>query len=432
VKYNAPFGNTDEDAVYTNGNPETGTMGSIPPAASIEYPQREIVHLISKTGMVPDNGDLFQLASGVQSGKLNYYVDFGIPNVYLINADPPITAYKAGQHWNVEIINPNTGSATLSINNLPPRELVTRDGVALKGGELAAGEVVMLVDDGDHLQLQGTGSIGAIMTAPKNYYCDAFLGNDTLYDGTSATVIAGTSHGPFRTVQRAITAAQSWNMNGYYIMVYCADGTYPPFSCGALNGSGGVQITGNLANPGNVVISATAGEAIFVSAPGWNICGFKVQSSGRGVAPHMGNGVRLFGGAILGVWNMDFGPCYDSHISVQSTSTLILAGPQNGIPDAFLRVSGNAPQHMMSFQNGFIHLGGQILSILAPLSIGYWAISMENSVIDASYAPTITGYANVTGKKYAAYMNGVINTGQGKNYFPGTVVGEESTGGQCG
>jgi hypothetical protein len=44
--YNAPFGNSDNDASYVNGNPSTGTMGSIPPAASIEHPQREIVKVI--------------------------------------------------------------------------------------------------------------------------------------------------------------------------------------------------------------------------------------------------------------------------------------------------------------------------------------------------------------------------------------------------
>ena len=44
--YNQPFGITDPNAPYINGNPNTGTMGSIPPALSIEHPQREIVKVI--------------------------------------------------------------------------------------------------------------------------------------------------------------------------------------------------------------------------------------------------------------------------------------------------------------------------------------------------------------------------------------------------
>lgn len=47
MKYNAPYGASDTNAAYINGNPATGTMGSIPPAESIEYDQREIVNVIS-------------------------------------------------------------------------------------------------------------------------------------------------------------------------------------------------------------------------------------------------------------------------------------------------------------------------------------------------------------------------------------------------
>ena len=52
MKYNQPYGVADEDAPYINGNPSTGTMGSIPPAASIEYPQREIVNMIEAAALV--------------------------------------------------------------------------------------------------------------------------------------------------------------------------------------------------------------------------------------------------------------------------------------------------------------------------------------------------------------------------------------------
>ena len=48
MQYNQPYGVSDPNAPYINGNPTTGTMGSIPPAASIEFPQREIVDVISE------------------------------------------------------------------------------------------------------------------------------------------------------------------------------------------------------------------------------------------------------------------------------------------------------------------------------------------------------------------------------------------------
>jgi hypothetical protein len=47
VKYMQPFGISDPNAPYINGNPATGEMGSIPPAASIEHDMREIVEVIN-------------------------------------------------------------------------------------------------------------------------------------------------------------------------------------------------------------------------------------------------------------------------------------------------------------------------------------------------------------------------------------------------
>ena len=48
MKYEQPYGVSDPNAPYINGNPSTGTMGSIPPAASIENPQREVVEVINR------------------------------------------------------------------------------------------------------------------------------------------------------------------------------------------------------------------------------------------------------------------------------------------------------------------------------------------------------------------------------------------------
>jgi hypothetical protein len=75
--YNQPYGVSDPNAAYINGNPSTGTMGSIPPAASIEFDQREIVAVISYANAhaltdyngapcaAPSNADLTQLAKAI-------------------------------------------------------------------------------------------------------------------------------------------------------------------------------------------------------------------------------------------------------------------------------------------------------------------------------------------------------------------------------
>lgn len=61
MQYTQPYGNVDPNASYVNGNPATATPGSIPPAAAIEAPQREIVHCLTQAGLSPDPNNLTQL-----------------------------------------------------------------------------------------------------------------------------------------------------------------------------------------------------------------------------------------------------------------------------------------------------------------------------------------------------------------------------------
>ena len=51
-------------------------------------------------------------------------------------------------------------------------------------------------------------------------------------------------------------------------------------------------------------------------------------------------------------------------------------------------------------------------------------------MLTMAYA-SITGAANVTGPKFRVDYNGIMNSGgNGVNYYPGTVAGTVSTGGQ--
>lgn len=94
MKYHAPFGQPDPDAPFINGNPGAGIEGSIPPAAAIEHPQREIVAAIVGAGLTPDDGDLTQLwqaISGIRSrlvaftstGATNWTVPDGVHRVFV-------------------------------------------------------------------------------------------------------------------------------------------------------------------------------------------------------------------------------------------------------------------------------------------------------------------------------------------------------------
>jgi hypothetical protein len=432
MKYEQPFGVSDPNASYINGNPSTGTMGSIPPAASIENPQREIVNLITDAGLVPADSDLHQLARGVQSGHLNYAVDAGTPNALAINVTPPLLAYAAGQRWTVKVFATNTGPSVININSLGARHIVYPGGTELKGGELHAGGLASLVDDGTNLQLSNASAgAGGLLTAPKTYYVNAATGDDSLYDGTTATV-SGT-HGPFATHQRALAAAYTWNQNGFGITIQTADGTYPPFRISQPpNGVGGIYIAGNIANAANCIIRAASGEAIMLQAAnGYALAGFALQSDARPATPFVSAGLRVEG-CTLFVRNLQFNACQDYHIFASTGSLVSISGAEGGSPGDYITVAGDAPYHMYSYDGSVLNLGFATLYTVGNRTFGVWAQAAANGIISSHYASMSIG-GTVNCQRYNCVLNGVINTyGMGINYFPGAGAGTLVSGGQYG
>ena len=130
--YNQPVGGAANDP-YVTGNPATATPGSIPPGASIEYPQREIVNAITASGIVPSNGDLYQLAKAIQSDGMCTSVATGISDVFAGVFNPPITVINtpivlyvralAANLTTTPVFTPASGVITAAVivkgNNLP-------------------------------------------------------------------------------------------------------------------------------------------------------------------------------------------------------------------------------------------------------------------------------------------------------------------------
>lgn len=176
MDYQQPFG-TSAGTGYTNGNPSTGTQGSIPPAGAIEYPQREIVNAVTKSGYTPSNSDLFQLARGVRSQKLNYVGNFGgTANALTATLDPaPANAADlVGVPIRGVIPAPNTGAVTFSPNGLtgPVR---WPDATALVGREFKTGMLITLIWDGTQFQIHGGAASIQMWTkkAPGFFYAYA-------------------------------------------------------------------------------------------------------------------------------------------------------------------------------------------------------------------------------------------------------------------
>src|ERR1035437_1196137 len=149
--YNPPYGGATNDP-YINGNPSTGTAGSIPPAAMMEYPQREIVALITDAGLTPSNSDLTQLARAVQNGVVTYAQDSGTVNNVSVTLSPVPSSLVAGLTIRVKMAYSPTGPAVINVNSIGNKAITKRNGAALVGYEWSPTDVVQLVYDGTKFQ----------------------------------------------------------------------------------------------------------------------------------------------------------------------------------------------------------------------------------------------------------------------------------------
>jgi hypothetical protein len=271
--------------------------------------------------------------------------------------------------------------------------------------------------------------IGDLPLLQRNidWYVNAATGNDSTLDGTAAAV-SGT-HGPFRTVQRALYEVVKYNMNGYNENINIADGLYnESVVCLPLNGSGSVLFKGNSAAPGNVQINGVSGPtncAIFQSAGQYEYDGIRVSTPVGSM-----DGLALAAGRAT-IHNVRCGPCGRYQLScsggfmVFDTATVTI------------EASSNSQGHMHAESSGQIGIFVQIPAKWPVLNV-LGAVSYTQSFVDGVKLgqvnvryTSITGGASVTGPKYLAFGNGVIDSvGMGVNYYPGSVAGSVNTGGQ--
>jgi len=152
VKYVQPYGISDPNASYINGDPSIARQGSIPPAAAFENPMRELVHIITDSNLVPSDTDLEQCAKGMRSQFMNYCIDTGSVNTLSVALSPPIGAYTFGLPLRVRVANTNTGSTTIDAGagRVPVKK---PNGSELQAGDLPAFGLAELVYDGTVFQM---------------------------------------------------------------------------------------------------------------------------------------------------------------------------------------------------------------------------------------------------------------------------------------
>jgi len=417
LKYNQPYGVSDPEAPYVNGNPSTGTMGSIPPAASIEHPQREIVNLILDAAAVePNEGDLHQLGKSLQSGKITYGVDIGVVNALIVPVHPIPDDYYDGMQVRFKAKFAPTAATTLDAGR-GARSLVKSGGAVLQGSEWAVGDHLTVTYDAASSHWQLPPSSYAMLYGARDYYVNAATGND-LNDGLTVGK-------PFQTLQKAQDTINLFNLNGYSVTVHVADGSYQGVWCGIINGTGTVSYIGNVATPSACIVSNSTGPAFGIAGTSYVIRGFKLLSSGNSGGQLSGNGVWCIGNGQCVIYEVEVGYCINFHF-VADSGYICLVGPITVTATA-----GNA--HMHALDGSYITSpwpNSTAINITAPINIASWAGCTTSSTMAVRYSP-YNGAANVTGQKFNVSGNGVMNVfGNGVNYYPGNIAGVLSSGGQ--
>lgn len=414
-------------------------MGSIPPAASIEHPQREIVAAIAAGGLTPDNADVAQLVKALKNidvcNVLKSAVNTGTQTAWAatIPALPAGTTFPVGTAmW----FRPNqvsvTGGTTFALNGSAPAQVTLPDRSSIMAHDVSSAfSWLLMFWDGVGWQV-----LAGISRAPgqtvslfanATWFVNALVGSDA-YDGTQPAV-AGT-HGPFQTIQRAVNETSKYNMNGYNQTINVADLTtgakYAWVTLPPTNGAGTVILQGNVATPANCPIHSTTpySSAIYQAAGNYEVRGFRLTTAGAGVL----DGIACTGGQLRISGSVQFGPCQRYHICSARSGSIIVSSAV-----VTIEAAAAASAHLACETNGSLGLdAAQPSSLVVQGSVNLAQfISSTYAASFIGYYTPITGFANVHGLKYSASMNGLVGTlGQGTTAIPGDVAGAASTGGQ--
>ena len=224
-------------------------------------------------------------------------------------------------------------------------------------------------------------------------------------------------------------------MNGFSVTISVADGTYNQNSyltIPALNGSGQVYLVGNETSPQNVLLTGiNRGPIFFTGAGVFNIRGFTLSMTGAPI-PNSGDpgaGVLALGNNVtVNVAKCRFGAVTSAHMSAGSGATI-------NVDTGTITIFGSAQYHMSGDTNTSVRSRSLIAADLPDYVIANPVtfvafIKMSNLSVSFFLYKTMTGAGFVTGTRYLVDKNSIINSNGSSTYYPGTVAGSQTSGGQ--
>ena len=225
MRYMPPFGSTDPNAPYVDRATPGAVRGSPLPAGVPTFLQREIVKVITSAGFEP--ADSLQLASAIQTGRLNFAVAAGTANALTAALSPTLGNLVQGLSIVLLTSAVNTGPMTLNVDSLGVKALLRQSGAAMEPGDLPAG-IYRLSYDGAAWRVTGP-TIGELAT--------------TLDIATYAQAVAGALNdvlmSPLRTLDaikaKTLGVDQTWQsvvrVTDYYNPTVYQNTTGRPIAC---------------------------------------------------------------------------------------------------------------------------------------------------------------------------------------------------------
>lgn len=371
------------------------------------------------------DGTFFQMANYLGTGTntnnvtvagIPYIADSGAANAIVATFSPAI-AYTAGTTIAVKLGFTITGACTINANGLGLKNVKLGDITDPPFNIFVAGMVLVMEYDGTQFQIINTsaGMFYRKPTANLTIFVNGAIGNDA-NDGVS-----NTSGHALATIQGGINKAYSYAPSQFTITVTVEPGTYTESVSTPSYAGPNVIIDGLAA--ANVTVVGVGGIACF-AATGPNTLTIKnvtvTNTSSASAA-----GFAAYNGALVTTQNTVSNTCGVPFYS-QNGGNLNVGGPHTFSGSVYACFWGSA--------NGTINLGQFNMTFSTSISatLACCAASGGGNVGTLNTAPmAFINPSFLSGSKYFASLNGVINTqGLGVNFFPGTVAGSTATGGQ--
>jgi hypothetical protein len=204
-----------------------------------------------------------------------------------------------------------------------------------------------------------------------------------------------------------------------------------PSFCHASTAWAPIELIGNTTTPSDVTIASSIGPAIMTSTQGvtgYVIAGFMLSSAANNTTNNWPGSAMWIGyGGAVQIYNMAFGACA-SYMLFPQGGTIQVLGYDSPLGSGFLQISGNAEGFGFAV-GGTLALDSPTITITAAVTMTQFVVADDGGLVRAPSC-TFNNPSNVTGSKYYAFNNGIIDSvGGGASYFPGSTAGTTGNGG---